>query len=247
MISHESTKTVPLKNRQQGREEVQADNHPGAAGEDAALSEEKTREFWSKVNKNGPLPDQSLSWYKGLGSCWEWTGSRMVGGYGRMHIKRKAIKAHRASWIIHFGAIRNGLLVLHKCDNDMCVNPSHLKLGTHQENMDDMKSRKRHRNVPSDLHWTRLHPERVFRGDSNPSRMFPEKVRRGDDHYSRKSPWLVARGERKGSAKLKEVDVLEIRRLSSTGMSSRQISFKFNVSGSLIQNIVAGIIWKHLL
>ena len=74
--------------------------------------------------------------------CWIWTGPTYK-GYGRVWVKGKTIRAHRASWMLANGEIPNGLLVLHKCDNASCVNPSHLYLGTHQDNMRDKVERDR--------------------------------------------------------------------------------------------------------
>ena len=64
-------------------------------------------------------------------------------GYGMFRIKRESYLAHRYSWTLHRGPIPVGLWVLHRCDVPACVNPGHLFLGTHQDNMDDMKRKGR--------------------------------------------------------------------------------------------------------
>lgn len=53
-------------------------------------------------------------------------------------------KAHRVSYSIEYGEFEDSLLVCHTCDNPPCVNPSHLFLGTHQDNADDKMSKNRH-------------------------------------------------------------------------------------------------------
>jgi len=82
--------------------------------------------------------------------CWLWDHNIGTKGYGLFAVrlpkgKSMTYGAHRVSWEIHNGAIPKGLQVLHKCDVRNCVNPAHLFLGTHDENMKDMTNKKRHR------------------------------------------------------------------------------------------------------
>ena len=101
------------------------------------------------ILKNHTIPLKDKFWYrvKKTRGCWFWTGAKDRDGYGRIlemnKGKRKLIFAHRASWILHYGDILNNLHVLHHCDNTSCVKPKHLYLGTHQDNMRDMKTRGR--------------------------------------------------------------------------------------------------------
>jgi len=83
--------------------------------------------------------------------CWPWLGP--FGG--RPDRKRPYFMAHRKRtmasrwvWIVTYGAIPEGMLVLHNCDNGDapigCVNPHHMYLGTSEDNTKDMTDRQRH-------------------------------------------------------------------------------------------------------
>jgi len=65
------------------------------------------------------------------------------GGYPRVHSDGSVIFAHRQIWEECYGLIPPGLSVLHRCDNPACINPEHLFLGTHTENMRDRDSKNR--------------------------------------------------------------------------------------------------------
>ena len=92
--------------------------------------------FWKYVNKDGPI-------HPVYGQCWVWVGCKAGDGYGGFELDSHLVGSHRVSWMITNGEIPKNLHVLHKCDNKLCVNPSHLFLGTHQDNMRDMVSKKR--------------------------------------------------------------------------------------------------------
>ncbi len=105
----------------------------------------KTEEqrFWEKVDKSG--------------DCWEWTGNIAKNGYGPFGYQAKMQYAHRVAWQLTNGSIPKGdhhgtICVLHHCDNPGCVNPDHLFLGSHQDNMDDMINKGRQVTVCGEDH-----------------------------------------------------------------------------------------------
>lgn len=77
--------------------------------------------------------------------CREWTGSiRQVKWHGQWRNAEGSIElTHRAAWRIFVGPIPEGMFVLHKCDNPLCVNPNHLFLGSQSDNLRDMWSKDR--------------------------------------------------------------------------------------------------------
>lgn len=69
--------------------------------------------------------------------CWQWTGSFVSPGYGRIMVDGKTIKAHRYSYLLYNGDIPDGMVVRHICHNKACVNPEHLLIGTPKDNTQD--------------------------------------------------------------------------------------------------------------
>lgn len=69
-------------------------------------------------------------------TCWLWTGC-LADGYGKFSLTGKMVRAHRFAYELWVGPIPEGQIVRHTCHVRACVNPDHLVLGTHQDNMDD--------------------------------------------------------------------------------------------------------------
>ena len=100
------------------------------------------------VARGGSIEDRFWRHVSKTDSCWVWTGG-LSSGYGSMNTGGGYAGAHRVSWELHFGPVADGLFVLHKCDNRGCVRPDHLFLGTHEDNMSDMRSKGRSRSGES--------------------------------------------------------------------------------------------------
>jgi hypothetical protein len=87
-----------------------------------------------------------------INGCWIWAGSKTKDGYGMFFDGVKTARAHRVAYRLWHGPIRQGMSVLHKCDNPSCVNPTHLFLGTQKDNVDDMRQKNRATNVRGTQH-----------------------------------------------------------------------------------------------
>jgi hypothetical protein len=118
-------------------------------------SSASVRRFWDKITIG--KSDE----------CWEWQASKR-NGYGQYGIwnpyarRYETPYAHRISYILshNMQQIAKGLCVLHACDNRACCNPSHLSLGTKQDNTIDMVKKRRCR-LGEDHFFAKLNPSIV--------------------------------------------------------------------------------------
>jgi hypothetical protein len=158
------------------------------------MCQNSAERFWWKVDRM-TTPD----------GCWPWTGERNKAGYGRIKVNGRTRYAHNfALELVGFIIPAEFLQVRHYiCHNPPCCRPSHLRIGTPQEDTDDKVSVGRQARV---------------------------------------------RGERNGQAKLRQLDVVEVRRLyAAGGWAKSALAQRFGVSDVAIGYIIAGRTWAHIV
>jgi hypothetical protein len=185
--------------------------------------------FWSFVAR------------KGDDDCWLWqkvpSGNGYGTGYGQFRVGGKLVGAHRVSYLIAHGELPQ-LNVCHSCDTPLCMNPSHLFVGTQAKNIADMTTKERQ--AKGDKNGSRVHREAMPRGDTHWSRRHPERVARGDRHGSRLHPETQLRGECHHSSKLTDVQRDEIlKRYRAGGISQYALAREYGVSQPCISLALA--------
>lgn len=96
---------------------------------------------------------KALRWKETEGGCWEVVShSCNKDGYPHRKLKGKTVTLSRITYEESFGLIPEGVCVCHKCDNPKCINPEHLFLGTHADNMRDKKEKRRCSRLKGEKH-----------------------------------------------------------------------------------------------
>lgn len=91
----------------------------------------------SPIVRSLPPTERFLAKVQRSSGCWEWAAGKTQDGYGAFYLNGRSITAHRASWILFRGSIPDAHDVDHKCHNRRCVNPDHLQVATHKQNMEN--------------------------------------------------------------------------------------------------------------
>ena len=76
-------------------------------------------------------------------TCWIWQGATSSTGYGVFSLNGSSVGAHRIAYTMTRGPIPKGMEICHRCDVPKCVNPSHMFIGTHADNMRDKALKRR--------------------------------------------------------------------------------------------------------
>jgi hypothetical protein len=169
--------------------------------------------FWRRVHPEA------------LSGCWLWHGATNPKGYGSAWVDKKSMLAHRRAYELAIGQVPSGMHVLHRCDVPACVNPEHLFLGTHADNMADMHRKMR---------WRPAH---------NPGPKHPLRGERWHEKYANRR---TAQGSRSPNTSLTEQDVAVIRTELASGVSQSELARRTGISRTVINSISTRRSWRHV-
>jgi HNH endonuclease len=179
-----------------------------------------------KVAKECSVKCSILNRYDIVNECWEWTGKVGKNGYGTVvkaeNGKKMHLLAHRESYKIFKGEIPTSLNVCHTCDNRKCINPDHLWIGTAKDNIQDA----------------------ILKGRMKKTTGYKHTEENKAKFKLRKRP--MTKGELSPLSKLKDQDVIEIRRMIKENITQTDIAKKYGVTQSVISRIKDREVWNHV-
>lgn len=190
--------------------------------------------FWPFVDRPSDDPD----------TCWTWNGGRTEKGYGSFD----RTGAHRVSYWLMTGEEPGEMDVLHRCDNPPCVRPSHLFLGTHQDNMADMKAKGRnHREIAVTDEQVAEMRRRYLAGENSRtlaqeygiSRAQTARILAGTSRGPAELPEWKRRGFRKPNTKLTDDQVREIREAYAAGdVTTRDLAARYEINCGYVSDLI---------
>ncbi len=207
-------------------------------------------------------------WYhviKRENGCWLFRNN--AADYGSMRSDDgKNVTAHRFSYELHKGQIPRGMYVCHTCDVRGCVNPDHLYVGTHEDNVRDIVERKRHRSdrkMAAEASRRSLNPERAEALKADYSNGFTQAQLAKKYGVSQSTVSATIRGvvntgnrskapgtrRRMGGnfrQKITEAQRNEIRQKYATGaFTQTQLAVEYGVTQTRVSDIITGRDYKR--
>lgn len=211
--------------------------------------------FWAKVDLRSSI------------ECWNWNGAKRPTGYGMIRIDGKTCATHRIAYQLQKGEIPEGMEILHSCDNPSCCNPAHLDVGTHQQNIQDMRNRFRMKNqiltnnqveAIRKLYFVENVKQKdiaILIGAKKATISSAIRGKNWANHGKPSADILRAaslrtkarpKGEQNPSSKLTSESVLTIRFEHKAGAIQSELAAKFQVSKMTISRIVRRELWPHI-
>lgn len=210
--------------------------------------------FWSKVI------------IKNINECWIWMGLKDKDGYGKFFENNNdTIRSHRYVYTLYYGDIPENMQICHTCDTPECVNPNHLFSGTHQDNVNDKVNKNRQvkgeNHIGSKLKESDIilirqlaltipHNKLAQQFNISTFMIYNIIYEKSWAHVPTNKLNIIpgqflSKGESHGRAKLKDVDVIQIRQLS-TSMSQQMIANQFKINQNTVSKIINRKLWKHI-